>query len=138
MPLGTVAHGQHVVGEPGALAPGGRHADVCADHLLVGEHLQPGHAVRIGPDRVVDAGEVGVYPAAPLFEQVRHQEAHLVEAQWVLLRPEQLAPVIVGRRDLVRFGHELVPGTGRGATLDADGAGEHVEEPEGAGYLPAA
>ena len=65
--LGAVAHRQHVVGEPGRLAPGRRERGVALDLRLVGQHLDPRQPVGVRPHRVVDAREVHrELAAAPL------------------------------------------------------------------------
>ena len=92
VPLGAVAHRQHVVGEVGRLVPGRGERDEAADLGLVGEDFHPRQPVGVGPHRVVDADEVGVELAAALGEEVRQQERHLVLRQRVLQRPGQVLP----------------------------------------------
>ena len=52
VPFRGQPHGQHQVGEEGGLVPGRRQGRVQAEFGLVHEHLHPGEAVRVGPDRV--------------------------------------------------------------------------------------
>ena len=113
--LGAVAHRQHVVGEPRGLAPDRREAGVALDLRLVGQHLDPGQAVGIGPHRVVDAREVHRELAAALLEEVRQQEAHLEERERVLRGISSSFHTLRRRRHHGRRRHELVPGVGRGA-----------------------
>ena len=105
---------------------------------LVEQRLHPREAVGVGPDRVVDAGEVGVELAAALVEEVGEQDRHLVVGERVLLGPAHLVP---GRDRLAALGrvrHELVPAVAGRAALGGDRAGEHVEEEQAARHLPAA
>ena len=56
MPLGRVAHRQHVVGERRRLATRSASARRGSPTLLaIGQRLHPAEAVGVGPDRVVDA-----------------------------------------------------------------------------------
>ena len=135
--LGAEPHRQDVVREPRRLAPRRRQRDVQADLVAIGEHLHPGEAVGVRPQRVVDAREVHVQLAAVLSEQMRQQEAHLEERERVLAREEQLVPVI-GRRRLGRMPrHELVRQVQTHAALGADRRGEHDEEIQATRDLPA-
>ncbi len=137
--LGGEAHRQHVVGEEGGLVPGRGERDVQADLGLVGERLDPAEAVRVGPHRVVDPGEVDVELAAPLEQEVRQEERHLVHRQRKLERPVELVPLVgVLLRQVDRPRHELVPGVGIGAALGGDGAEQGVEQKERPRHLPAA
>ena len=136
--LGAHAHRQHVIGEPGRLRPRRGEGDVAADQVLVGEHLEPAEAVGVGPDRVVDAGEVGVDAAAALLQEVGQQEAHLVVGERVLDRPGQLVPPALRVHRLRRDRDELVPTVRARAAHRAHAAGEHVEEEQAARRLPAA
>ena len=70
----AVAHREHEVSQVGGLAPGRRERDETAHLVLVGERLHPRQPVRVGPDRVVDANEVGVEPAPAFEQEVRQQE----------------------------------------------------------------
>ena len=133
MPFGAVAHRQHVVGEVGGLVPGGGQRDEAAHLLLVGEHLHPAQPVRVGPHRVVDAGEVGVEPAAAVLEQVREQETQLVLRQRVLLGPGQVLPDAGMRRHVDRPRHELVPGVGERAALGGDRAEQRGDQEQASG-----
>jgi hypothetical protein len=131
------AHGQDEVGVARGLVPGGRERGVQADPLLVAEHLDPRRAVRIGPDRIEDAREVDVETLL-LRDEVGQQRAHLVVGERVFARVEQLVPDVLRRRLHERLRHELVPAVRRGAALGADRSGEHDQELERAGDLPAA
>src|SRR5262249_20524817 len=71
VPLGAHAHGQHVVGEECRLAPGRRQSDVKADLGPVHEHLDPAEAVGIGPDGVVDTGEIDLKPPSAFIDEMR-------------------------------------------------------------------
>ena len=134
--LGADAHRQHVVGEPGGLRPGRGQGDVAADEIGVGQHLDPGEPVGVGPHRVVDPGEVGVDAAPARLQEVREQEAHLVVGERVLDRPCQVVPSGLGRGVAGRDRDELVPAVGAGAAHGADRAGEHVEEEQAPRRLP--
>ena len=46
--------------------------------IRVGQHFDPGEAVRIGPHRVVNAREINIELAAPFLQKVRQQKRHLV------------------------------------------------------------
>ena len=138
MPLGRMAHGQHVVGEPGGLAPGRGQRHEAADLVLVAQGLHPAQSVRVGPHRVVDADEVGVQPAAALGEEVRQQERHLVLGQRVLRRPGQLLPYAGMRRGVDRPRHELVPRVRERPALRRHRAEQRGDEEQRAGHLPAA
>ncbi len=106
--------------------------------LLVLERLEPHEPVRVDPHRVVDTREVDVDVAAPLLEKVREQEAHLVHRERPLVRQVQLVPRVECGRGREGLGDELVVAVERRAALGADTAGEHVQEEERAGDLPAA
>ena len=133
--LGAHAHGQDVVGEPRCLGPRRRERDVAVDLLRVLQRLEPGEAVGVGPDRVVDPRKVCVELAAAFVEEVREQDRHLVIAQRELLRPAQLVPAREWRCTLGLVRSELVPAVAGCAALGADRAGEHVEEERGSGRL---
>ncbi len=108
------------------------------DELLVGERLDPGEAVRVGPDRVVDPAEVDVDLPAAVLEQVRQQDRHLVGA--TAGTPAATACSFhcsCAARHVRPVRDELVPAVRAGAPERADAAGEHVEEEQGAGDLPA-
>ena len=138
MPLRAQAHRQHVVGEVGRLAPGRGQRHVQADLRLVRDRLDPREAVGVGPDRVVDAGEVDVEPPAAVLQEVRQQERHLVHRERVLLRPGELVPLVRVRRRVDRLRDELVPGVRERPAGDADRADERVQQEERARDLPAA
>src|SRR5690348_15187639 len=69
---------------------------------------------------------------------MRQQDTELVMREWVLEGPEGLVPVFVGWWRHVRRRYELVPGIRRAAAACADGARQHVQQPQAAGDLPAA
>ena len=138
MALGAEPHGQHVVGEMGGLVPGGRQGDVQADPLRVGEHLDPGEAVRIGPDRVVHAREVDIEEIAAPLQEMREEEGHLHQRKRILGGPGEFVPVLRMPRQMDGTRHELVPRVGMGAALGSHRAHQCVEKEEGAGHLPAA
>ena len=132
------AHGQHVVREPGGFAPGGREAGVALHLGLVAQHLDPAHAVGVGPHRVVDPGEVHRQLAPALLHQVRQQEAHLEEGEGILRRVHQRVPHLGGRRHHRRRRNELVPGIGGRAPGSAHGARQHHQELQRPRHFPAA
>src|SRR2546426_8818720 len=136
--LGGVAHRQHVVGEPRRLAPHRRQTHVALDLRLVGQHLDPGHPVGVGPHGVVDAREVHGELAAALTEKMREQERHLEERQRILPRHQRLAPPLAGRRHQGRRGDRLVPRARRRPPRRGHGAHQHHEQLERARHLPAA
>ena len=105
-------HGQHVIGEPCRFRPRRSERDVKADLILVGQGLEPAEAVRIRPDRVVDPREVHVDDSPALFEEVGQQNAHLIVAQRVFGRPDELVPMIRRRRLVPMLRLEFVPGIG--------------------------
>ena len=135
--LGGQAHGQHVVREPGGLAPRGREAGMALHLGLVAQHLDPAHAVGVGPHRVVDPGEVHGQLAPSFLDQVRQQETHLEEGQGVFRGIHELVPHLGRRRHHGRGGHELVPGVGRGAAGSPHRACQHHQELQRPGHLPA-
>src|ERR1700674_5823737 len=55
-------HRQYVVGEVRRFVPGGRERHMTTDPVFVCERLDPGEAVRVGPDRVVHACEINFQP----------------------------------------------------------------------------
>ena len=128
--LGGMPHGQHVVGEPRRLAPDGSEAGVPLHLGLVREHLDPRHAVGIGPHRVVDAGEVHGELAPPLPQEMGKEEAHLEEGERILAGKEELAPHLGGRRHHGRRGYRLVPRAGRGAAGHRHRAHQHHHQLE--------
>ena len=136
MPLAADAHREHVVGEPGGLGPGGGQGDVTANAFGVLEGLEPAEAVRVGPDRVVDAREVGVEATASLVEEVGEQDRHLVVGEGVLDRPVELVPLLDRLAALGGSRGELVPAVSAGAAGGADRAGQHVDEEQTPGHLP--
>src|SRR3984893_11230712 len=98
MALRPMAHRQHVVGELRGLAPDRRETGVTLDFALVQESFNPAHTVGISPHRIIDAGEVGTYFTAALFEKMWKQETHLEKGQRKLTRPCQLVPHLCRRR----------------------------------------
>ena len=138
VPLRRQAHGQHVVREPGGLAPGGRETGVTLHLGLVAQHLDPAHAVRVGPHRVVDPGKIHGQFAPALLDEVRQQKAHLEERQRVFRRIHERVPLLGRRRHHRRRRDELVPGVGGGAAGRAHGAHQHHQELQRPGYFPAA
>ena len=98
MALGTESHGQNIIGKPRGLAPGGRERGVQADFFFVAQHLDPGEAVGISPDRIEDAREISLDAAAAFFQKVRQQKRHFMRAQRPLLRIEQFVPAFLRRR----------------------------------------
>ena len=135
--LGAEAHRQDVIGEPGGFTPGRRQGHVQPDLVVVGQHLHPREAVRVGPHRVVDAREIDVERAAILLEEMRQQKTHFEKRQRIFLREQQLVPV-VGRlwlRDVP--GYELVRQVKADAPFGADRSRQHDEQVEAARNLPA-
>src|SRR6266436_1965608 len=88
-----------------------------ANQLLVSQGFNPREAVRIGPHRVIDAGEVSIEPAASFLEKVREQKRHLVHGERELARPGLFIPHLRMRRRVDRFGYKLVPGIREDAAL---------------------
>ncbi len=136
VPLGAQSHRQHVVGEPGGLAPHRRERHVEAHLRFVFQHLHPREAVGVGPQRVVDAREVHVELAAAFFEEMRQQETHLEERERELLREQQLVPVLGSRRRIRVLRHEFVRDVQIHSALLAHRAHQDHEEVERAGNLP--
>ena len=108
------------------------------DLVLVAEGFEPHETIRVDPHRVVDPGEVHVDVAAALIEKVRQQKRHLVEGERPLVGQVELVPGVERRRLLEGLGNEFVPGVERRAAFVADRAGQHVDEEQAAGHLPAA
>ena len=132
-----VAHGQHIVGEPGGLVPSGGQGDMALHLLFVFEGLEPHEAVGINPHRIVDPGEIDVDLAAPFFKEMGQQKAHFEKGEGPFMWQMQFVPCGAGRGYIVGLGYELVPTVGRCATPGADAASQDIEEEEGAGDLPA-
>ena len=138
MALRADAHRQHEVGKPRRLRPRRRQCDMAADTLGVAQRFQPAEPVRVRPHWVVDAGEVRVELAPALAQEMRQQDRHLVVAERVLTRPRQFIPVLDRRRSQRRRRFHLVPACTSRASHGADRPGEHVEQEQAAGGLPAA
>ena len=139
VPLRRVPHRQHVVRKERCLVPrrGQRHMQPYT--LRVREHLDPGEAVGVGPDGVVDAGEIDVQVPVSLRRQVRQQERHLHEAQREIRGPRQVVPALrVLRRHPDRAGHELVPRVGKRPAGNRDRPEQRVQEKEHPRDLPSA
>ena len=120
--------GQHVIRPHGGLVPGGSHRDVAADEVLIGQRLDPREAIRVGPHRVVHAGEVGVDLAAALHQEVRQQDGELVGGHRELVGPQEFVPRVVPTGHGRTVWDELVPPVGAGAALLANASGEHREK----------
>ena len=97
-------------------------------------HVKPS---GIRPERVVDAREVRVEPAAAFLQEVRQQKAHLEERERKLLREQQFVPVVRRRRRIRMLRDELVRGVQVHAAGLADRAHEHDEQIQAARDLPA-
>ena len=128
VPFGAVPHWQDVVGEVGGLVPGRRQGDEAADLFLVGQHLHPGQAVGVGPDRVVDPNPVWVHPSDASRLGI-HQTGDLIRVEteigyfvakaWITqgIRPGVIAcSHHMGRWKLT--GHKQVSPGGMMATVD--------------------
>ena len=74
---------------------------------FVGQHLEPGEAVGVGPDGVVDAGEVDVELGFLFSDEVRQEEGELVLRQRVFRRVGELVPVLGVARQLDRLGRRF-------------------------------
>ena len=135
--LRGMPHGEHVVGEPRRFVPGRRQRHMAADLLRVPKHLHPGETVGIGPQRVVDAGEVGVQRGPPGFQEVGQQDRQLMVGERVLDGPLEFVPTTLGFGVGWGNGDELVPAVGVGPTLGAHRASQHVQELEAPGHHPA-
>ena len=138
MALRCDSHRQHVVGKPCRLVPGGRERHMASDLVGVAQHLHPRKAVRVGPERVVDPGEVGVQVAPSGLQEVRQQDRHLMVAERVLARPLHLVPPALGLGMERGDGDELVPAVGVGATHGAHRPGQDCQQLQAAGHHPAA
>src|SRR5262249_13538129 len=125
-------------GEPRGFTPHRCERGVKLDHRLVSENLDPAHAVRVRPHRVVDASEIRGEMSAAIFEKVRKQETHLVMRERVLARPQRFIPdfLRLGLRERSR--DELIPHVWRDSAFGADASRESVQEVESSGYLPTA
>ena len=136
--FGGEAHGEDIVGILGGLVPHGREGDVHSDAAPILQHVDPGEAVGIGPDGVVDPCEIDVYRPVSLFQEVRQQEAHFEVGKGELGWEVYFVPVLEWGRLTEGAGHELGPGIGQSAARRAHGAGEHIEEEQGPGHHPTA
>ena len=132
MALGPVTNRQDVVGVLRRLVPGRRERGVQFDLRFVAQHLFPHQTVGVGPDRVIDAREVGRDLAAAVEQHVRQQIRELVMAERPFGRVEQLVPMLLGGGRLERLGHELVPAIGGETAAGAERAGEGVQQHQGA------
>ena len=111
---------------------------MAVDLLRVFQRFEPGEAVGVGPDRVVDTRKIGVELAAAFVQEVRQQNRHLVVRERKFLWPAQLVPALERRCSLGLVRSEFVPAVTGCAALGADRAGEHIEEEKTARDLPAA
>src|SRR5580692_10716145 len=110
--LGSVAHWQNIVGEPGGFAPCWSKAGVPFNFALVGQGLDPAKPIRIRPHRVVDARKIKREFPAPFFQKMRQQKTHFEKRQGKLACPHQLVPCVRWRRHHGRCWDVLVPCTG--------------------------
>ena len=110
---------------------------MAVDLGLVFESFHPCEAVRVGPDWVVDPAEIHIELASAFFEEVGQKDGHFVVAERVFLGPLHVVPLGDARRADWGGGFELVHAVAGSATLSGHGAGEHVQEEQTAGNLPA-
>src|SRR5215470_17069642 len=92
---------------------------------LVAQHLNPTHAIRIGPDRIVDAREVHGQLASLLFEEMGKQEAHLKECKRKLSGPHHRIPRFWGRWHEGRSRNVFVECIGSDASHGSHSPDEH-------------
>ena len=137
MALGGETHRQDVVGEVGRLVPGRRQSYVQPHLGLVAEHLDPREAVRVRPDRVVDAAEIDVEALLRPLHQVGKQKGQLVHGERELDRPGQVVPVLRMARQMDGARNEFVPGIGVEPARCRHRTQQRVEHEERAGDLPA-
>ena len=132
-----VAHGEDEIREIGSLIPSRSESDVATDEFRVAEGLDPGESVGITPDRIEDAGEIGIETPPTRFEKLRQEKAHFVMSQRVLVGEVQLVPELLSGRLGKQIGFDLVPAAGQGSTHGANRAGEHIQKVEAARDRPA-
>ena len=123
-----VPHRQHVVGEARRLAPRRRERHVQPTLLSSLSDLDPGEAVRVRPDRVVDAGEVHVEPAAPSAGSAAAGNDISLCASGYSSGQVSSFHVCRVRRHVDRPGDELVPRVRERAALGGDRAEQRVEQ----------
>ena len=136
MTLRGVSHRQYVVGEESCLVPSRGQRDMASNGLLVLQHPNPREPIRIGPDRIEDAGEVDIHRTPSVFHQMRQDVTHLVVREGVLRREMKLVPTVRSGWLIEQLGAELGPRVRRGSTLTAHAARKHVQQVQGARDLP--
>ena len=108
-----------------------------ADLAVVLQHLNPREAIRIRPDRVVDAREIDVELSPSFFQEMRQQVAELMERQRKLQRKQELVPVFGRRRRIRVLRNELVRDMQVHASDRSDTPRQHDKQIQTAGDLPA-
>ena len=78
MTFGPEAHRQNVIRKVSGFVPHRRQRHMTADQVFVRERLDPGEAIRVRPYRVVNAREINIEFAAPIFQKVWQEKRHLV------------------------------------------------------------
>jgi hypothetical protein len=71
--------------------------------LFIFEHFDPGGAIVVGPDRIIDAGKIDIDTTSAWFYEVRQQKAYCVynEPATTLLSQDDIygkGPDVEGRR----------------------------------------